>query len=116
MGNHYMIKGKILLLPFPYDELNHEKIRPVLSLTNYIGEYSHIVVAFISSKIKNSLKDSDLIIQEDSSHFSKTGLKVSSVVHLHRLLTVSKSTIFREIGYLPEDIIRIAIEKVKNVF
>ena len=111
-----MTRGKFVLIPFPYDDLSHEKIRPVLCLTNPIGEYEHIIAAFISSKIKLELKDSDLIINNQSDFFNTTGLKVSSTIHLHRLITVSRNLMINEIGTLPPGVLNIALEKVKAVF
>lgn len=42
------MKGKIVLVPFPFTDLSASKLRPALVL--YEG-YRDVVVAFISSKI-----------------------------------------------------------------
>ena len=48
MENLSMVKGKIVLVSFPFDDFSEEKIRPVLCLTEYIGPHKHILVAFIT--------------------------------------------------------------------
>ncbi len=46
-----MMRGKIVLLPFPFDDFSATKVRPALCLTDGIGSHGHVVVAFISSKL-----------------------------------------------------------------
>ncbi len=46
-----MMRGKIVLLPFPFDDFSATKVRPALCLTDEIGPHGQVVVAFISSKL-----------------------------------------------------------------
>jgi len=46
------VKGKIVLIPFPFTDLTSTKLRPALVLTE--GE-KDCVVAFISSKVPSEL-------------------------------------------------------------
>jgi mRNA interferase MazF len=46
-----MIKNSIVLVPFPFDDFSSTKLRPALCLTSEAGEYNHVIIAFISSKI-----------------------------------------------------------------
>ena len=71
------MKGKIVLLPFPFTDLTAAKLRPALVI--YEGERD-IVVAFISSKIPSELSDADVLITKNHAGFRKAGLKVDSVV------------------------------------
>jgi mRNA interferase MazF len=41
-----MIKGKIVLVPFPFDNLTASKVRPAVCLTNPIGQHHHVIVSF----------------------------------------------------------------------
>ncbi len=50
MGGHFMIKGKVVLVPFPFDDFSSTKVRPAICLTNPIGPHRHVVLAFISSQ------------------------------------------------------------------
>ncbi len=107
---------KIVLLPFPFDDLSTTKVRPAVCLTEKIGSYQHIVVAFITSQIPNNLLDTDLIIQSNHSEFPSSGLKVSSTLRLHRLMTVNSSLIQRELGMLPHSLHRQVKDKLMKLF
>ena len=61
-----MIKNTIVLVPFPFDDFSVTKVRPALCLTNEIGKYNHVIIAFISSKIPDDLIESDNIIKKQS--------------------------------------------------
>ena len=39
------MKGKIVLIQFPFDDLSSSKVRPAYCLTNTIGAYQHIIFA-----------------------------------------------------------------------
>jgi len=100
MENLSTTKNKIVLIPFPFDTLETTKVRPAFCLTDPIGPHHHIILAFISSRIPDDLLDSDLVIDSNEEDFGVTGLRVSSVLRLHRLMTVSTSLIKRELGEL----------------
>jgi mRNA interferase MazF len=80
--------------------LSANKIRPAVCLTGEIQPFGHVVLAFITSQISAKPSDTDFIIETSDADFTNTGLKVSSTVRLHRLMTVSKTIIRRELGEL----------------
>ena len=71
------MKGKIVLVPFPFTDFSASKLRPALVL--YEGDRD-VVVAFISSKIPPQPTESDVIITKNHPEFPLTGLKVDSVM------------------------------------
>ncbi|MCF7810291.1 type II toxin-antitoxin system PemK/MazF family toxin [bacterium] len=95
-----MTKGKIVLVPFPFDDISTVKVRPAVCLTDPIGEYSHIILAFISSRIPHVLLESDIVIDQKHIDFDISGLHVTSALRLHRLITVSSSIVRRELGLI----------------
>ena len=95
-----MTKGKVVLVPFPFDDLSATKVRPAVCLTNPIGMHRHVVLAFVTSRIPAPLASSDIILDARDPDFSTTGLRVSSTLRLHRLMTVTTSIIQRELGKL----------------
>ena len=102
MANHSTIKGKVVLVPFPFDDLSTAKVRPAVCLTDPIGPYRHVILAFITSRIPSDLVDSDLVLDINHKDFSRTGLRVTSTVRLHRVMTVRIAIIRRKLGALSD--------------
>ena len=96
-----MTKYKVVLVPFPFDDLSSNKVRPAVCLTNPIGPHDHLILAFITSRIPVSPLETDLVIDSSDLDFAATGLRVSSTLQLHRLMTVTKALLRRELGTLP---------------
>jgi len=100
MGSHFKIKGKIVLVPFPFDDLSSAKLRPAVCLTNPISPHRHVVLAFITSQIPDDVLETDIVLNSTRDDFGSTGLRTSSTIRLHRLITVTTSLIHRELGEL----------------
>ncbi len=111
-----MTKGKVILVPFPFDDLSTTKVRPAVCLTHPIGFYRHIILAFITSQIPTDLMETDVTLDSGQSDFSATGLHVSSTIRLHRLMTVTTSLIQRELGELSPRIQQELFGKLRNLF
>ncbi|MFQ5820100.1 MAG: type II toxin-antitoxin system PemK/MazF family toxin [Candidatus Heimdallarchaeota archaeon] len=92
------MKGKIVLIPFPFTDLTAAKLRPALVL--FEGERD-VVVAFISSRVPQTLTSTDIMIPETHPGFKITGLKTSSVIRLDKVATITKDLILGEIGEIP---------------
>jgi len=88
------LKGKIILIPFPFTDLSSTKLRPALVL--HEGE-KDVVAAFISSRTENP-KPADVVIDENHPEFKQTGLKLTSVLKIDKIATISKELIIGEIG------------------
>ena len=95
------MKNKICLVSYLFDDFSSSKVRPALCLTEPIGPHKHVVLAFITSRIPQQLLLTDLILEASREEFSTTGLRVSSTLQLHRLMTVTTSMLRRELGTLP---------------
>ena|SRR3972149_6132900 len=93
------MKGKIILVPFPFTDLMSAKLRPALVI--YEGERD-VVIAFISSKIPSELSDTDVLITRKHPDFRNAGLKVDSAIKLDKIATVLKDLIVGELGELGE--------------
>ncbi len=94
------MKYKVVLLPFPFDDFSSTKVRPAVCLTEPIGPHRQVILAFVTSRISDSPLETDLIISEDESDFAAAGLRVSSTLQVHRLMTATTSLIRRELGEL----------------
>lgn len=95
-----MTKGKVVLVPFPFDDLSANKVRPAVCLTNPVGKHSHVVLAFITSQIPSNLLESDYVLDNSHSDFAASGLHKPSTIRLDHLMTIRKSLIKRELGTL----------------
>ncbi len=111
-----MLKGKIVLVPFPFDDLTAAKVRPAACLTNSIGSYRHVVLAFITSQIPQDLLLTDIVLDARQPEFAATGLYVTSTLRLHRLMTAASSSFKRELGTLPSAIQTQIIHKLSHLF
>lgn len=77
-----MIKGDIVLIPFPFTDLSGTKNRPALVLAN--SEYD-ITVAFISTQLKWK-EDTDVTLRPTN----ENGLKKESIIRLSKFATIEK--------------------------
>ena len=96
-----MTKHKVVLVPFPFDDLSSTKVRPAVCLTDPIGPHRHVILAFITSRVALDRLPSDIVLDADDPDFAATGLRVSSTLQVHRLMTATTSLIQRELGSLP---------------
>jgi mRNA interferase MazF len=93
------MKGKIVLVHFPFTDLTSSKLRPALVLYESADD---VIVAFISSKVASHILPSDLLLSADHPAFPSTGLKTPSVIKFDKVATVSKDLIEGEIGKIPK--------------
>ncbi len=109
-----MTKHKIVLVPFPFDDLSGSKVRPAVCLTEPIGPHRHVVLAFITSEVPANPSETDIVLDSSQPDFATTGLRVSSTVHLHRLMTVTRTFIKRELGVLSRDCSQKSVRDCEN--
>ena len=106
------MKYKIVLVPFPFDDLSQTKVRPAICLTNKNGKYHHVVISFITSQITKATEETDIKI----TNLQNTGLKVNSAIKLHRIVTISADLIKRELGNLPYSYHKLVNDKLRKLF
>jgi mRNA interferase MazF len=116
MENPSVTKYKVVLVPFPFDDLSSSKVRPAICLTNPIGPHRHVILAFITSRVTSSPLETDLIIDSNDREFAITGLSVSSTLQLHRLMTATTALIKRELGQLSLNMQTEVNQRLRNLF
>lgn len=116
MENPSMTKDLIMLVPFPFDDFSDAKIRPALCLTNPIGKFEHIIIAFISSNTSNPMLHTDILIKHKTPEWEKTNLAVDSVIRLHKLVTIPKYLIKRKLGVLTPAVQKEIRQKISQLF
>lgn len=111
-----MTRGKVVLVPFPFDDLSTAKVRPAVCLTDPLGPHRHVILAFISSRISTDLLETDWVLDSSQADFATTGLRVSSTLRCHRLMTVTTTLIRRELGELSARMQGEVLDKLRKLF
>jgi mRNA interferase MazF len=92
-------RGDVVLTPFPFTDLTGASLRPALVVSpGAIGE--DVVLAAISSVLRGAAAPADCPIDTAHPEFGQTGLRVASVLRLHKLVTVERSLIVRRLGQI----------------
>ncbi len=107
------MKGKIVLIPFPFTDLTATKLRPALVL--YEGDRD-VVLAFISSKIRVGAESTGVMVTTPHAGFSESCLKVDSVIQLDKIATVLKDLMVGELGELDGDLRAEVNAKIATLF
>src|SRR3712207_4451181 len=90
-------RGDVLLTRFPWTDLKGTSIRPALVLSQgLIGQ--DVILAAISSVVRSFPVPTDYLLDTSHPEFGSTGLKLSSVIRLHKLVTVEESLLIRKLG------------------
>lgn len=101
MISRLLARGDIVLATIPFTDLQASKVRPALIVSaGQIGD--DVVLAAISSNLRNNSCGFDLLIDPADSDFASTGLRLASVVRTHHLVTVDRRIIARRLGQLPD--------------
>lgn len=103
MASYSITKGKVVLIPFPFDDLSATKIRPAVCLTNPVGKHSHVILALITDRIQTDLLETDIVFDTNHPDFAASGLHKPSTIKLDHLITVRESLIRRELGAVSSD-------------
>ena len=111
-----MMKGKVVLVPFPFDDLSTTKVRPAVCLTDPVGPHRHVIMAFISSRMSIDQLETDIILNSGHADFAMTGLRVTSTLRLHRMMTVTTALIRRELGELSPQMQNEVDNKLRKLF
>jgi len=107
------MKGKIVLIPFPFTDLTAYKLRPALVL--HEGERD-VVVAFISSRIREELRSPEILVDRAHPEFDVTGLKTPSIIRLDKVATVMKNLVLGEIGEIGDRLKGEINRKISQVY
>ncbi|MEX2175153.1 MAG: type II toxin-antitoxin system PemK/MazF family toxin [Pirellulaceae bacterium] len=90
-------RGDIVLTQFPYTDLTGASVRPALVVsTGLIGQ--DLVLVGISSVVRGAAITTDLVVDTRHPEFPQTGLRIASVLRLHKLAAVESTVIIRRLG------------------
>lgn len=102
--------GQIVLVSFPFSNLQGQKIRPALILAK--AEFGNLILCQITSKSYSSR----VAIRIKPDDFEKGRLPVISYVRPDKLFTADLSIIKKTAGKLSPSIIKVILKSVKMLF
>jgi mRNA interferase MazF len=92
-------RGDVVLTRFPFTDLTGVSLRPAVVVSQgQIGQ--DIVLVAISSVVRGILASTDYTVETTHLEFPLTGLRVTSVLRVHKLAAVERSVIVRRLGHL----------------
>jgi mRNA interferase MazF len=92
-------RGDVVLTRFPFTDLPGASLRPVVVVSQgHIGQDSVLIA--ISSVVRGALAPTDYTVESTHPEFARTGLRVTSVLRMHKLAAVERSVIVRRLGRL----------------
>lgn len=103
--------GEIILIPFPFAELNNKKVRPAVIVCETKDKYKDLVVCSISSVVPTILGANEIRLQPDQIN----KLRAVSVIKVDRIVTVKQHDVIAKIGKLNTDSLAAFKEKFKGL-
>ena len=103
--------GEIILIPFPFAELNNKKVRPAVIICETKDKYKDLVVCAISSVVPVTLGANEIRLQPDQIN----KLRADSIIKVDRIVTVKEHDVIAKIGKLDKDSLAVFIEKFKGL-
>ena len=97
-----LVKGDIVVMPFPFTDLKATKKRPALVITSLIGD------DLIVCQITGQIREDTYVIDLKDSNILGGKLKGTSLIITNILFTADKSIILYKVGYLRK-------EKIKEI-
>ncbi len=95
--------GTVVLVNFPFTDLQSSKVRPALVLTMRGDD---VIILGIFSKVPEVMKESWIKVDEFSKDFNRTGLKKTSVIKTEKIAVVHRSLIRKELGHLSPELMQ----------
>ena len=94
-----LARGDVVLTRFPFTDVTGALFRPAVVVSQgHIGQ--DIVPIAISSVVRGALAPTDYPVEMTHPEFALTGLRVTSVLRMHKLAAVERSVIGRRPGRL----------------
>ncbi len=107
---------QIVKFLFPFTEdFNKGKPRPSLVVSFAFGKHKQIILAYLTADLNDELP-TDIKLDVKMPNFKKTGLRSTSLIKPHRLITTTSSRLGEVIGDLPDELIPELKQKLKKVF
>jgi len=109
-----MNQREIILVPFPFSDLNGKKVRPalILSKNKFNTENEDVLICAITSNITPS----PYTFLIDQTHLEKGNLHEKSAVKVENIAKIHKSLIIKRFAQINEKTFSEILKKLRNVF
>jgi mRNA interferase MazF len=92
-------RGDVILTQFPFTDLSGSRVRTAIVVSQ--GQIADdIVLAAVSSVNRGTISSTDCLVTTSHPEFGLTGLRVASVLRMHKLAAVECTVIIRRLGRL----------------
>lgn len=98
--------GSVILVPFPFSDLSHSKLRPVVALAD-VGRGDWILCQITSKSYSDARA-----VELTNASFDKGSLHVVSYARPGKLFTANRSLMVRQIGVLRQDTLKQIVDAV----
>lgn len=103
-------RGDIVLVYYPLIStgLTQRKLRPalVIQCDKNNRRLNDIILVPLTSKTKEKLEETHLLINRDSPEGKQAGIRLDSVIKAETILTIPKNLICKKIGCLSDDLMK----------
>lgn len=108
-------QGAVVLVPFPFTDLNHTKKRPavVVSASWYNRSRTTVILVAVSSVIPPKLGPD--MVKIYGAEIRRSGLDRTSVVITGKIFTIDNTTIIKTLGHLSRSTTSQVIDGVRHV-
>lgn len=104
-----LIKGDVVVVPFPFSDLTQSKRRPALVVSKLEGD--DIILCQITSQ---TVKDNYAIVLDDK-NFETGSLKQPSNIRPNRIFTADSNIVLYKVGNIKTDKLNEVIEKIVEI-
>jgi mRNA interferase MazF len=98
--------GSVILVPFPFSDLSHSKLRPAVALVD-VAKGDWILCQITSKPYSDSRA-----IELNNNSFDTGSLHLVSYARPGKLFTANQSLIVRQVGVLKDDTLKQIVEAV----
>jgi mRNA interferase MazF len=106
-------KGTVVLVDIPYLDATHSVKRPALVICDP-GQILDVIVAGITSRIRNPLPATHYAITRSHSDWTTSGLRLDSAVRCDRIFTIEHADMHRILGQLSPTTVLEIDERLKR--
>ncbi|MBV4436330.1 type II toxin-antitoxin system PemK/MazF family toxin [Clostridium tyrobutyricum] len=105
-----LMKGDVVVVPFPFSDLSQSKKRPALVLADLKG-YDLILSQITSQNVSDSYS-----IKLKNSDFEEGALIKNSNIRPNKIFTADRDIVLYKIGHLSEEKIKEVTDRVIRIF